>query len=343
VTVLIDGKRFRYWSQLQVARAIDSIDTFTLQGPFDPNDADQRATFRPFSYKPMNVQVNGFPWITGTMPVVNPRVVPEATEVAVGGYSLPGVLAECPLPVESFPAEFRAQNLHEIAAALLAPFGLQVEARVAAGPIFDKVAIRQEQKVLPFLAELAKQRNQVIASSDTGDLVFQQAIEAGDPVAVLEQGSSPMMVVTPTFNPAEFYSEITGLKAVRVRSKRSTKATVVNKLIPNVFRPYIFSVPNTKDTDLEAAVQAKAARMYANAIAYTVEVPTWRDASDRLWKPNTIVRLTAPGAMIYRPFDFVVRAVVFNKDKESETASLDVMVPGSFAEAAEVGGLPWDE
>jgi prophage tail gpP-like protein len=233
--------------------------------------------------------------------------------------------------------------LHEIAAALLAPFSLQVEARVAPGPVFDKVAIRQEQKVLPFLAELAKQRNQVIASSDTGDLVFQRAIESGTPVAVLEQGKSPMGAITPTFNPSEFYSEITGLKAVRVRSKRSKSFTVVNDLIPNIFRPYIFSVPNTKDTDLEAAVLAKASRMYANAVAYTVAVPTWRDTNDNLWQPNTIVRVTAPGAMIYKPFDFVVRAVVFSGDKESETATLDVMMPGSFAEAAEVGGLPWDE
>jgi prophage tail gpP-like protein len=328
---------------MQVTRAIDSIDTVMLQAPFDPNVREQRDAFRPFSYQPLNIQVNGSPWITGTMPVVNPRVVPEAFEVALGGYSLPGVLAECPLPVESFPAEFRSQNLHEIAAALLAPFSLQVEARVAPGPVFDKVAIRQEQKVLPFLAELAKQRNQVIASSDTGDLVFQRAIESGQPVAVLEQGKSPMGAVTPTFNPSEFYSEITGLKAVRVRSKRSKSFTVINDLIPNIFRPYIFSVPNTKDTDLEAAVLAKASRMYANAVAYTVPVPTWRDANDNLWEPNTIVRLTAPGAMIYKPFDFVMRAVMFNKTSNSETATLDVMMPGSFAEAAEVGGLPWDE
>lgn len=343
VTVLIAGKRFRFWSRMQATRAIDSIDTVTLQAPFDPNDKAQRTTFRPMSYQSLNVQVNGSPWITGTMVAVNPRVTPEAVEVAVGAYSLPGVLAECPLPVESFPAEFRAQNLHEIATALLTPFRLQIEARVSPGPVFDKVAIRGEQKVLPFLAELAKQRNQVIASSPTGDLVFQRAIETGQPVATLEQGKSPMVAITPTFNPGEFYSEITGLKAVRVRSKRSEKVTVVNKLIPNVFRPYIFSVPNTKDTDLEAAVLAKASRMYANAIAYTAEVATWRDASDKLWEPNTIVRLLAPGAMIYRPFDFVIRAVVFNKDKDAETASLDVMMPGSFAETAEVGGLPWDE
>jgi prophage tail gpP-like protein len=82
--------------------------------------------------------------------------------------------------------------------------------------------------------------------------------------------------------------------------------------------------------------------MFANAIAYNLQVATWRDASGNLWEPNTIVRVLAPGLMIYRPFDFVVRSVILDKDKEKETATLDVMVPGSFARTAEIGGLPWD-
>jgi prophage tail gpP-like protein len=343
VAVVIGGKRFRYWSRTQISRAIDSIDTVQLEGPFEPGNETFRQIFRPMSYQSLNVTVNDEPLLTGTMVPVTPRLTPEANDLAVGAYSLPGVLSESTPAVDALPLLFKGQNLHEIAATLLEPFGLQIEARVPPGDPFKKVRIRAEQKILPALADLAKQRNQVISNNPTGDLVFQAAIESGEPVATLQQGLPPLVGGTPSFNAREYYSEITGLKSVRPRSKRTTKFTAVNTLIPNIHRPFIFKVPNTKDVDLEDAVLAKKARMFANAIAYNLQVATWRDASDNLWEPNTIVRVLAPGLMIYRPFDFVIRSVILDKDKEKETATLDVMVPGSFARTAEIGGLPWDE
>jgi prophage tail gpP-like protein len=344
VSVLLDGETLRFWSRVTITRALDSIDTVELEAPFDSNDPTHRRLFVPFSYKSFNVAINDQTFFTGTMVPVVPRLTPTASEIAVGAYSLPGVLSETTAPVDSLPLEFKGQNLHEIAAALLAPFDLSVQAQVTPGPVFDKVRLSGEQKILPFLAGLAKQRNQVISSTPTGDLLFWRAFELGsEPVATIRQGESPFIGITSTFNPRQFYSEITGLKSVRPRSKRKTTFTVINKLIPNIFRPYIFNVPDTKDTDLEDAVIAKAGRMYANAISYTVEIATWRDPQGDLWAPNTIIQLVAPGAMIYRPYEFIVRAVVFNKDKEKETAALDVMVPGSFATTAEIGGLPWDE
>jgi len=45
--------------------------------------------------------------------------------------------------------------------------------------------------------------------------------------------------------------------------------------------------------------------------------------------------------MIYEPYTFVVRSVRFSKDDSSETATLDLVVPGAFnGEVPEA--LPWD-
>lgn len=343
VTVLIDGRTLFGWTRVTITRAIDAIDTVTLEAPFDQDNLAHRNIFRPFSYKPFSIMVDDAPLITGTMVPVNPKITPEAVEVAIGAYSLPGVLSECTASAESLPLQFKDQNLHDIATELLKPFGLSIIADVSPGPPFDKVVINGEQKVLPFLADLAKQRNQVIGSTETGDLLFWRANDFGRVVAYLAQGEAPVIGITPTFDPSEYYSEVTGLKAVRPRSKRSTKFTVVNNLVPNIYRPFIFRVPNTKDVDLRDAVVAKASRMYANAIAYTIEVATWTDPDGNLWAPNTLVQLVAPGAMIYRPYNFIIRTVVFNKNPEGETTTLDVMVPGSFDVDAAVGGLPWDE
>lgn len=342
VSVLIDGQRFRFWSTITIGRSIDNMDTVDLSGPFDPTDANQREVMRPLTYKPMTVLVNGVVLFTGIMASIVPRVTPDSIEFGVGGYSTPGELSQLPQPSVRMPGEFRRQNLHQIAETLASYYDIGIKTDVLPGPIFKKVKIEPTATVISFLIELAQQRNQVMSSTSDGKLLFWRAVTEGDPVAFLEQGLSPMRGIQPAVNPAEYYSEITGLKPVRPRSKSTVKFTVKNPFLANVYRPYTFDVPDAETGSLKEAVEAKLSRMYANAIAYTVEVATWRDARGDLWAPNKIVRILAPGAMIYRPHDFVIRSVTLDRTPDSETASLDVMMPGSFS-SVKAGGLPWDE
>jgi prophage tail gpP-like protein len=320
------------------------MDTVELEGPFNPNDRKTRDTFRPLSYKPFGVFVNDEPLFEGIMANITTRMSADSFEFAVGAYAPPAEQSELMVPVEKIPTEFRGQNLHEIARTLMGYYDVEIDPRVQPGPIFKKVKIEPDQSVMSFLVQLAQQRNQVLASSETGALVFWRAITSGVPVAILEQGQSPLLNVDPVINPAEYFSEVTGLKPIKVRSKKKARYTAGNPFLRSeqVFRPFTFTVPDTEVGDVEIAVRAKLSRMFGNAISYTVSVATWRDAVDNLWAPNTMIRLLAPGSMIYKPYDFVIRAVTFDRSANSETATLEVVVPGSFTEE-NIGGLPWDE
>lgn len=342
VSVVIKNNRFRYWSSISIFLSIDSIPTVQLSGPFDPNDPKQREIFKPLTYPPIGVFINDEPLFSGVMSRILPSLTPEKTEFSAGAYSYPGELVELMVPGSNLPSQFRKQNLHEIAKTLCGYLDIAVDARVPPGPVFKKVKIEPEENILSFLVKLAKQRNQVISSSSVGNILFWEANPTTTPLAVLQQGESPLISVTPSINSEQYYSEITGIMPIRPRSKISTKFTVQNPLLPIVFRPYTFKVDDVESGGIESAVRAKLTRMYANAVGYTAEVATWRDAFGDVWAPNTTVSLFAPGAMIYKPFDFVVRSVTLNKNAESETASLDLMLPGSFT-PENVGGLPWDE
>jgi len=323
---------------------MDTVASVEFDGPFDPKQTAFRDAFRPFSYQPLDIAVDDSPVLTGTLVPVVPRFTAGKSTVAAGGYSRPGVLGECTAPVEAFPLDLKGQNLHEIATALASLFGLSIDAQTDPGPVFDRVALKPHEKILPFLAGLAKQRGQIISSNEVGDLLFWEAVDMsfGAPAATLTEGEPPLLSVVPSFNPSDFYSQLTGLKPVRVRSKKSIAFTVRNTLLPDVFRPFNFSVPDVKDADIEPAVQARNGRMLGNAVSYTVEMATWRDPTGELWAPNTIVRITAPHAMIYSEYDFLIRSVVFRKDPNKETAQLDVVVPGSFS-GVEPGEWPWEE
>ncbi len=340
VAVLIDGRRFRFWSGMRLGRSLDGMDTLEFSAPFEADAPGFRETFRPFSFKPLQVTVGGEPLFTGTLIGVTPVVDDKQRTISVSGYSAPGVLNDCTPPASAYPVEFDKQNLQQIAAALAEPFGLAVQFDADPGAAFERVAVDPGDKILDFLADLARQRSLVISSTADGALLFQQSQATGQPAATLREGASPVLSVKPSFSPQQYHSHITGLESVFVGSDGS-QYTVQNPHLAGVLRPLTFKSPDIVGGDIKAAVAAKAGRMYGNMAAYSVAVSTWRDPAGNLWRPNTTVKLEAPGAMVYSPYEFVLRSVVFERDDTNETAELDLVLPGSFSgETPEA--MPWD-
>lgn len=341
VAILIDGNRFRLWDSVRITRSIDTMDTVEFGAPFDSDAPGFKSTFRPFSFKNAVITVGGNPLFTGTMINVNPVMESARKTISVSCYSLPGVLNDCTPPASAFPLEFDNQGLREIATALAAPFGISVQFLDDQGAVFERVAIEPGKKILAFLSELAKQRNLVISSSASGALTFLKSSGGGQSVSILQQGSAPVLSVEPQFNPQEYYSHITGIEPVII-GLDGLQFTVKNPRLNGVIRPLTFKAPDTLDADVKLAVEAKAGRMFGNMASYSVRVATWRDTSGSLWEPNTSIKLLAPDAMIYSEYEFIIRSVEFNRDRSTETAILNLVMPGAFSgKIPEV--LPWDE
>ena len=346
VAILINGKRFRFWDKVRITRSIDSMATFELGAPFDHAAPGFRETFKPLTFNTVTVTVGGEPLFTGIMVLVTPVIENNQRVIAVSGYSLPGVLNDCTPPASMFAdnngsLQFDDQGLREIATTLAAPFGINVEFKADQGAIFDSVACDPGKKVLSFLIELAKKRNLIISDTVRGKLVFLKSTTTGQPVARLQQGSSPVFSVVPTFNPQEYYSHITGIEPF-IPNLPGLQFTVKNERLQGVVRPLTFKIPDTKDADLKTAVEAKIGRMFGNAASYSIGVATWRDSKGKLWTPNTTITLLAPDAMIYNEYEFEIRSVEFNRERSVETAILNLVIPGSFSgKIPKV--MPWDE
>lgn len=341
VAVLIDGQRFRFWTQVRVTRALDAPDTVELQAPFDPSDPVLRRAFRPFAYPLLVVTVGGAPIFTGTLVSVVPNLGNSEVTLSAGAYSLPGVLGDCTPPASAFPLEYSGATLRDIATALCEPFGLTVEFADDAGAAFESAAIEPGGMVLDFLTKLAKQRGLLISTTERGALLFRKAPATGVPVAVLRQGSAPLLSVQPFLNAQQYYSHITGLESVFVGSAGS-QFTVRNPHAAKA-RPFTFSAPDTEGGDIETATRAKAGRMLANAVRYSVGVATWRTARGALWQPGDTISLEAAGAMVFAPYSFTVRSIAFSADSQGgRTADLDLVLPGVF-NGTIPEALPWGE
>ena len=99
----------------------------------------------------------------------------------------------------------------------------------------------------------------------------------------------------------------------------------------NVKRTHTFKAKDSKDGNLKTAVESKLGLMFANAVSYKVDVSTWRDANGDIWRPNTTVLIKDETAMIYEETEMLVKSVELKKDKNSESATLELVLRGSYS------------
>jgi hypothetical protein len=201
------------------------------------------------------------------------------------------------------------------------------------------VALGIGKKVGEFIAGLTRDRGQILSSTVNGELLLWTSIAPGDPVARLKEGTSPVISVTPSFNPQGYYSDITAVSLVWMTSV-DEKHTIRNNLAPGVLRPFSFEVKDIQAGSTKKAAEAKLGRMFGSVAEYTLEVPTWRTPSGKLWEPNTTLVLEAPGAMIYSPFEFLIKAITFRRGAASEVASLELVLPGAYS-GEQPEAMPW--
>lgn len=339
VALTIDGAYWRSWGDLEIKRAIDAVSTFSFGAPFEPERAAFRSTFKPFTFKPLKLETNGEDLLTGVLVGVEPSIDAERREVAVSGYSKPGVLGDVCMPAHTFPVAYDGMKLSQIAKVICDEFALDLVVEGSDGAPFDRTAMEPTQSPFAFLAELAKQRSMVISDTPSGALRIWQPPTSGSAVVRLKEGTPPLVAMSPSYQPQAYFSEITGLKNANA-GRAGGRHTEPNPLTTSK-RPHSFTVEDADKGDVPAATKAKLARMFGNMFTVTVDVPTWRDPSGALWEPNAFVNLEAPGAMIYTPTDFIIREVTLRQNAENISASLALVLPGAFS-----GGIPtrfpWD-
>jgi prophage tail gpP-like protein len=352
VSVRIRGQEWAYWDDIEITRSIDTHSTVGFTAPFEVERKEFRDTFRPFSFAPLEVLVNGKHLFTGKMIDVQPQLKADERTVQISAYSKAAVLEDCNIPADSVPFEATGLSLRQIAERLGAPFGVGVVLAVPDPSAFKKVntktrtldtKLESDQKIQDFLADLARQRGLVIADTERGELLFQKSIAPGNPVVRLEEGQAPLLSVAPTLNPQEYFTEVTGFRLAK-RGSVGSKYTLASRerIAGGVLRSLSFRLDDIEKADVPTAVRAHVGRMLASAVSYVITVPTWRDPSGELWAPNTTLVLKAPSAFVFKDYEFLIRDVVFHCSSDERTASLGLVLPGVFS-----GDLPptrpWDE
>lgn len=337
----VDGNRFRHWSSLVINRAIDRAPSIDVTALWEPENAELRRVFRPFSYQPADVYVGGSRIFTGTMLTPRPETDNSSSHITASAYGVTGILSDCTMPASSYSLELNEQSLDTIAKKLLTPFGIDVVFDAPVGAPFEQVALNPGSKILPFLADLAQQRNLVVGETSDGKAWFTRSSAGGKPVASFIAGQPPATNIESIFDGQSMYSHITGI-APSFAGLKGPQVTVKNPHLTSPLRPYTFQADDSQGPSLDELTNAKMGRMFANMVSWRVALPTWRDAIGALWEPNKTVMVKAPRAMIYKKTELLIRSVLLHATPSSRHAELNLVLPGAFAGKIPES-LPWDE
>lgn len=343
IVLKIDGKQLEHWQNLQLTFDLDGFSTVGFQSPWEYERDGFRDLFAPFKYKEITVESNGELLFTGTLLDTLPSVDPTARTIMLSGYSLPGVLQDVtPYALSFNHLEFGGMKLKDITNQILKLFPITLAPSLFdEGARFEVAKCEKDQRIFDFLMGLAKQRQLIISDNEKGELVYTQEAIAGVPVARFVEGEAPTVMITPSFNPQEYYSEVTGIGTAKIGGSGS-KYTEENLALRGAPRPITFTVDDTEAGDLPTATKAYMGRMLANAASYTIQdIPGWRNLLGGIWKKGERVNIYSPHNFVFSEYTFTVRSVMLLATENALTASLSVTIPGSFLGQIPTT-LPWD-
>jgi len=340
----ISGNYFGFWRDVKITRSIDTYSTVIFTAPFEPSRPEFRQAFRPFLYQRLECLINLETIVTGFSLGIDPSVDWNGREVTVTGYAKPAVLGDVNMPPLAVGKsyQFDGFGLRRIAGQVCEPFGIGVDFRSDDVKPFKKVKLEIDKKPQEFLVDLAKQRELVLSDTRQGELLIWKSAEPGKPVAFLEEGKAPFTKVTPSFSPQDYFSELTGY-GKKKRGLGEARWPAANPWLTSPLRPKVFKLDDAERADVPEATRAELGRMFAHVATYKVEaLPGWRDPNGNLWEPNTTIKIHAPGAMIYQPYEFLIKDVLLEQTANVQTATLEVVMPGAFSGSVP-DSLPWNE
>lgn len=342
ITLKINGKLIELWTEIRIKFSLDSMDTVELTAPHNPGDPVFRASFKPLKFSEVTVAIDGVVIFTGTLMFIDPDVSTKGRTIHASCYSRPGVLADCTPPASYLDKlQWDDTSLQIIAEKLAEPFGIKVVFNAKSDIVIKRIALNVGDKIFPILVKLAQPRGLIIGNTPSGDLLFDRPAKTGAPVANLVEGEPPFLSAKPSLNPQEYYSSITGIEPTIVKVLKGEQLPIRNPHLNGVVRPLTYTVDDVDATG-KNSVHSKMGRMFANVVSYNLILAGWRDENGNLWAPNTTVNIYAPGAMVYSPYEFLIRNVILSRSIDNgEVTELALVLPGVFdSKIPKV--LPWD-
>jgi len=258
----------------------------------------------------------------------------ETELVGISGYSFPGILEDCQIPVELYPLQYDGLTLREISQKLLSYFRITmvVDPSVSAemDKAYEKTTAEPTQTIKEYLASLAGQRNIVITHNEKGHLVYTKAKTNRKPILDYN-GEIPFTNMALDFGGQDMHSTITVIKQADSKGGNAGEATVTNPFVPFVRRPRVATQSSGDDNDtLEVAKNILADEL--RGLKLTITSDRW-DVNGVIVKPNNLITVKNPRIYLYKKATWFIEQVDYKGDEKNQTLTMTCCLPEVYSAA----------
>lgn len=326
----VDGKLFGGWQQVRIERGIEQIaGGFELTVTDRWNTADGQQAFELQPGQACEVLVHDEVVITGYIDSVNRSYDKSAHQISVSGRDKTADLVDCSAVYKT--GQWSNKKLEQIAADLVAPFGIGVKTAVDTGSPIPVMAIQEGETVFELLERAARMKAVLLVSDGKGNLVITRAGTARAAGDLFEGGN--ILSADGEFNWKDRYSDYI-IKGQRKGDDDSYGETVAHQKASvkdggiTRYRPLVVMAED-QDGNTTLAQRAEWERNVraGRGSRATITVQGWK-AHDMLWQPNTITHLKSP--LLSADTDLLIASVSYSLSDSGTTASLQLVNPAAF-------------
>lgn len=244
------------------------------------------------------------------------------------GYSYPGVLEDCQIPVSLYPLQSDGLTLKEIAQKLLKPFNLKmvIDASVSSRmeEVYKTTTAKESQSIATYLTELSSNKKIIVSHTSKGELLFTEANTKSNPILNFD-GGIPFDEMSLDFNGQEMHSDITVVKQADIDGGNAGQFTIKNPYVPYVFRPRVIVQSSGTDIDTELVAKTALAEELKN-LRLTIKMDRWL-VDGKVIKPNNTILVKNPDIYLFKSTKWFIESVKLEGDKEKTVATLSCVLP----------------
>jgi prophage tail gpP-like protein len=240
--------------------------------------------------------------ITGTIVNQNFELDSNPTLISVSGYSKPGVLEDCTIPISLYPLQSDNLSLKQIADKVLQPFDVKYKytANITTefNKKFKKTNAEPTQQVKEYLNQLASQRGIILTHNAKGELLFTKLdVSPLLPVANFIEGDTGILSMNLQIPGQSLHSEITVIKQASYDNPDAGQKTLENVYCKS-FRPMVKILNSGDIFDIEKAARTELSNELSQ-IKLVIQ-------TTKLVYPGNLITVKAPSLKIFNEYDFFV-------------------------------------
>lgn len=332
------------WESIRITRGIERCpNDFTLQMSEQFKGELQGVSVFPgdeFTLAIENKKGEIEPVITGFIDRYVPSINKSAHSISVSGRGKCQDLVDCSAIYEN--GAFVNMTLEKIAEALLKPFNIKIVVTEATKKHITKVIpsfpLMYGETVIEIIERIAQYVRVLVYEDNFGRLVL-DTVSTTRMKSGIQEGQNVQAANIVYANDQRFkdyYGYYTAIDNFNDVAGHATALQAVNPVSDGGitrYRPKIFIMEggDVQATTLQARLSWECNRRAGRGQALRVQVDSWRDGSDNLWQPNTIVPVHIPTLKIVNK-DMLIGEVTYIRNGQQGTiAELVLMPPEAYA------------